>query len=54
METMTMAEVIDAILEHFGGNRSIAWQGVLSFLDEQDDEDGGTYDVGVVQEWLNR
>ena len=54
METMTMAEVAKAILEHFGGNRAIAKQGIISFLDEHDDEEGGTYDVGVVQEWLNR
>ena len=53
-ETMTIKEVADAILAHFGGNRGIATQGLISFLQEQDDEEGGTYETAVVEEWLNR
>ena len=53
-DTMTMAEVAKAIKDHFGGNRFLATQGVLSFLEEYSEEEGGTYDTALVQEWLDR
>jgi hypothetical protein len=61
METMTMPEIAKAISEHFGGNKFLTRQGILSFLDEFGDldpesgEDGYChYPVEIVQEWLAR
>jgi hypothetical protein len=54
-DTMTIAEVNNAFIRHFGGNLGTATLGLISFLQEQDDDgESAVYKTAVVQEWLDR